>query len=79
MSYYKESRSMSNRNYKDYIDKVLKRFADDITDHVLLMIQDDKELIREYYGFVADGTDIHSLNCQLGKQIKDRLYNGDMS
>ena len=79
MPYNNESRSMSNRNYTDYIDKVLKRFADDITDHVLLMIQDDKELVREYYGFVADGTDIRTLNCRLGKQIKDRLYNGDMN
>lgn len=64
---------MSKLSYQEYVDKILDKFADDITDHVFFMLQGDKELMREYYGFVADGTDTHTLNCELGRLLKSRL------
>jgi len=55
---------------KSYIDKILNKFTEDITDRVFLMIQNDKELMQEYIDLLASGTDPHTLNCELGKQIK---------
>lgn len=66
-----------------YIDRVLNRFADritdrevlnrlagEITDRVFLMIENDKELMQEYRKLVAGGTNQHGLNSSLGKQIR---------
>jgi hypothetical protein len=53
-----------------YIDRVLNRFADDITYRIFLMIEKDKKLLREYWDIVNSGTDQHGLNGSLGKQIK---------
>lgn len=33
---------------KDFLRKILNQFADDITDKVFLLIQNDKELMAEY-------------------------------
>jgi len=57
----------------NYIDTVLNRFAGPITDQVFLMIQNDKEFMQEYLGLLASGTDPHTLNCKLGKQIKAKF------
>lgn len=57
-----------------FIDKVINKFADQITDRVFLMIQNDRELMQEYLNLVASGTNPHILNCKLGKQIKAK-YN----
>jgi len=53
-----------------YIDRVLNRFADDITYRIFLMIEKDKKLLQEYRDIVNSGTDQHGLNSSLGKQIK---------
>jgi len=50
--------------------EVLKRFADDITYRVFLMIEKDKELKQEYWDIVNSGADQHGLNSSLGKEIR---------
>ena len=64
---------MNDQHYQDFIDKVLDRFAADISDRVFMMIQGDKELMREYLRFVRNGTDYNTLNCELGKRINERF------
>lgn len=66
-----------------YIDRVLNRFAaqitnlevlnrlaDDITDRVFFMIENDRELSQDYCELVNSGTNQHGLNSSLGKQIR---------
>jgi hypothetical protein len=60
-------------NQKVFVDKVLNQFAIRITDHVFLMIQNDKKLMQRYLNIIARGTKPHTLNCKLGKQIKNKF------
>jgi len=60
---------MSSRNA--YIDKVVKKFTDEITDCVFLMIQNDGTLKQEYEGLTRKDVEKHALNCQLGKRIRE--------
>ena len=56
----------------DYVDKVLDKFADSITDQVFLTIQEDRELMLEYLRLVSD-TKLDTVNQQIGKNVKDRF------
>jgi hypothetical protein len=60
-----------------FSDKVLARFADNITDRVFLMIQTDRELMQEYLALIdrknTSGVDHDTLRRQLGKAIKDKF------
>ena len=60
-----------------FIEKVLAKFADNITDRVFLMVQGDKELMNEYQKLFdkknASGVDLDTLNSHLGKAIKVRF------
>jgi len=55
---------------KNYIDRVLNKFANDITDRVFLMIQNDKELMQEYLGLLASSAKKDGLNSKVGEQIR---------
>ena len=52
--------------------KVLDKFSKTITDNVFLMIQNDRELMKEYLDLVQDKTLI-VVNQNLGKAIKERF------
>lgn len=52
--------------------KVLDKFSKTITDSVFLMIQNDRELMKEYLDLVQDKTLI-VVNQHLGKAIKERF------
>jgi len=58
---------------KNYIGRVLNKFAGQITDRVFLMIQSDRELMQEYLNLVASGTNSDTLNRELGKQVKAKF------
>ncbi len=53
--------------------EVLENIADDITDRVFLMIKNVKELKKEYDALVNSGTNKHGLNSILGKKIPARF------
>ena len=54
-----------------YIEKVVKKFTDEITDCVFLMIQNDSTLKQEYDDLTRNDIEKHALNCQLGKCIRE--------
>ena len=52
-----------------FIEKVLNRFAGDITDRVFLMIQNDSELMQNYLKLV-ESKGLSTVNAQIGKAVK---------
>ena len=59
----------------EFIKKVLNKFTDDITDKVFLMIQEDKDLMKEYLDLLdrhKNNIDLDTLNSNIGKSI--RIY-----
>ncbi len=67
------------RNLK-HAENVLNQFAEDITDKVFLMIQNDKELMKDYLGFLdtekKNSITLKELNRSLGSSIKKGLTLG---
>ena len=61
----------------NFIDKVLAKFADNITDRVFSMIQADRKLMNEYQKLLdrknTSGVDLDTLNSHLGKAIRLRF------
>lgn len=53
-----------------FTEKVVNRFSKEITDHVFLMIENDRELFQEYLRLVSD-TKLDTVNQAIGKKIKD--------
>ena len=60
---------MVNRNL--YIDKVIKKFTEEITDCVFLMIQNDETLRQEYEDLTPNDMEKHALNSHLGRRIRE--------
>jgi hypothetical protein len=56
----------------DFVDKVLDKFTDSITDQVFLTIQEDRELMLEYLRLVSD-TKLDTVNQQIGKKVRFRF------
>jgi len=54
----------------EFCRKVLNKFSDSVTDQVFLMIQNDRELIKDYLALIAGGGQPHTINGELGKTIK---------
>lgn len=63
---------MSGRNA--YIEKVIRKFTDEITDCAFLMIQNDGTLKQEYEDLTRTDVEKHALNCQLGKRIREAFH-----
>jgi len=57
---------------KQFIEKVLNRFAGDITDRVFLMIQNDPELMREYLRLLSN-VDLDNLNRDIGRAVRTKF------
>lgn len=56
----------------EFVNEVLDRFSQEITDQVFLMVQDDRELMQKYLAAVSDkGKD--TVNRSMGKAIKTRF------
>jgi len=54
-------------------EKVIQRFSAEITDRVFLMIQNDRELLKEYMDLLGTNPQ-KTINSSLAKEIKKR-YN----
>lgn len=64
---------------KQFMDKTLNQFAEDITDRIFLMIQNDKKLMADYLDLLdkhKDNVDLNTLNSNIGKYIKE-VFNLD--
>lgn len=57
---------------KDFNDKVIKKFTNEITDLIFLYIQNDEELMTEYLDLLST-KDRKTVNSQLGKAIKKKF------
>ena len=86
VSFDKREVAMSMKAKDCFINKVLNKFsgqitnrevidslADDITDRVFLVIEEDKELKKEYDDLVNSGTNKHGLNSILGRRFRPSL------
>lgn len=58
---------------KEFTNKVMNRFTEEITDQVFLFIQKDKELLRDYLHLLNESK-LNSVNSNIAKAIKSR-YN----
>ena len=56
----------------EFMEKVLNKFAGDITDRVFVMIQNDPKLMPEYLKLLGDNT-LLELNAKIGKEVKERF------
>lgn len=66
-------------NLTSFKDKIIKRFSEEITDSVFLMIQHDRELLQEYLDLLEKNKR-HVINSQIAKEIKKKfnLENKDL-
>lgn len=67
----------------DFIKKVLNQFADNITDRVFLMIQNDPELMQDYLKLLENrgvngGSTLKTLNSEIGEAIKIKFNLGNI-
>lgn len=59
---------------KDFINKVLLNFTENITDRVFLSIQNDNELLREYLKLISakrNDFGIDQINQEIGRAVKE--------
>jgi methionine synthase II (cobalamin-independent) len=57
-------------NANDYAEQVVRKFMEDITDHVFLNIQYDESLMREYMTRVNENS-LQIINQAIGKKVKE--------
>lgn len=59
-------------NLNDFKKKVVDEFTTQLTDKVFLMIQNDKELMKEYLSIIEEGSSLAYINSEIAKEIKKR-------
>jgi|GEM_PF-453686 len=67
---------------KQFMDTVLNKFTEDITDKIFLMIQNDHDLMAEYLDLLdkhKDNIDLKTLNSNIGKYIKESFSLDNLS
>ena len=52
--------------------KVIDLFSEKLTDKVFLMIQNDRELMREYLQIIANNKSLGYVNSTIAKEVKKR-------
>lgn len=64
----------------EYAERVVRDFMRDITDHVFLNIQNNKELMREYQTQVNKNS-LDAVNKAIGRKVAEifQLENGEIS
>ena len=69
---------MATNEITTFAEEVTEQFAKTITDHVFLMIENDRELFQRYLRLVSDHK-LDPTNQIIGKKVKERfqLTNSD--
>lgn len=57
---------------KDYINEVLIKYDEQITDSIFCFIQNDRALMKEYLEIVAATGNLQDVNKQIGREIVRR-------
>lgn len=53
----------------NFIDEVISRFNEQITDNIFCFIQNDRTLMKEYLDIVAATGSLQNVNKQIGREI----------
>lgn len=53
--------------------KVIKVFSEQLTDKVFLMIQNDRDLMREYLAVIEKSKSLANVNSEIAKEVKKRF------
>lgn len=64
------------KELNDFKEKVVDMYTEQLTDKVFLMIQNDRELMKEYLSIVEKSSSLKYINSEIAKEIKKR-YNLD--
>ena len=57
----------------DFKKKVIDKFTLHLTDEVFLLIQNDKELMKEYLSIISKNSSLKYVNSEIAKEIKKRF------
>ena len=57
----------------DFKEKVIDLFSEKLTDKVFLMIQNDRELMREYLSIIEKRNSLAFVNSEIAKEVKKRF------
>jgi hypothetical protein len=60
-------------NTNTFVEEVLAQFTDTITDQVFLMVENSAPLAARYRALATDDNAQHTLNCQLGRRIREHF------
>ena len=60
------------KELNNFKEKVIDLFSKKLTDKVFLMIQNDKELMREYLSVIEKNNSLAYVNSEIAKEIKKR-------
>ena len=56
----------------NFKDKVINIFSEQLTDKVFLMIQNNRELMREYLAVIEKSKSLAYVNSEIAKEVKKR-------
>ena len=57
---------------KQFINDVLSKYDEQLTDSIFCFIQNDRELMKKYLDIVADKGSLQDVNMQIGREIARR-------
>ncbi|REE78825.1 hypothetical protein BX611_2960 [Lutibacter oceani] len=60
------------KDLKDFKEKVIDLFSEKLTDKVFLMIQNDRELMRDYLAIIEKSNSLAYVNSEIAKEVKKR-------
>lgn len=56
----------------EFKEKIIDIFSGQLTDKVFLMIQNDRELMREYLSIIEKSKSLAYVNSEIAKEVKKR-------
>jgi hypothetical protein len=62
-----------NIEIKEFKQKVMDKFCEELTDQVFLMIEQDRNLLHEYMLLIAQNKSLSNINSQIAKAVKNRF------
>ncbi|WP_461632413.1 hypothetical protein [Labilibaculum euxinus] len=60
------------KQLNDFKKKLVDRFSEKLTDKVFLMIQNDRDLMREYLAVIENSKSLAYVNSEIAKEVKKR-------
>ena len=60
------------KELNEFKEKVINQFSEKLTDKVFLMIQNDKELMKDYLSIIEKSSSLKYVNSEIAKEVKNR-------